>query len=69
MSELKGEVERALRTLAEEERALVVMRYFSDLNSRQVAEIVGMPEATVRGRLRAARRKLAEELAEWKDET
>ena len=67
LAELKGEVERALRMLADEDRTLVVMRYFSDLNSRQIAQIVGMPEATVRGRLRTARRELAKELADWDD--
>jgi RNA polymerase sigma-70 factor (ECF subfamily) len=66
--ELKREVDQALSKLAADDRALVVMRYFSDLNSREIAEIVGIPEATVRGRLRAARRKLAEELASWNDE-
>jgi DNA-directed RNA polymerase specialized sigma24 family protein len=35
------------------------------LNSRQIAEIVDQPESTIRSRLRAARRRLAEELAEW----
>ncbi|HUE74523.1 MAG TPA: sigma-70 family RNA polymerase sigma factor [Pirellulaceae bacterium] len=67
-SELKGEVDQALSKLEADDRALVVMRYFSDLNSREIAEIVGIPEATVRGRLRAARRKLAKELASWNDE-
>jgi RNA polymerase sigma-70 factor (ECF subfamily) len=66
--ELKRDVDRALTTLAGDDRTLVVMRYFLSLNSRQIAEIVGMPEATVRGRLRAARSKLAMELADWKDE-
>jgi len=67
LGELKGDVERALGTLSDEDRTLVAMRYFSDLNSRQIAEMVGMPEATVRGRLRTARRKLADELADWDD--
>lgn len=66
-AELKRDVARALGTLANDDRALVVMRYFSDLNSRQIGEIVDMPEATVRSRLRAARRKLAEELGDWND--
>lgn len=66
--ELKREVDQALSKLTADDRALVVMRYFSELNSREIAEIVGIPEATVRGRLRAARRKLAEELASWNDE-
>jgi RNA polymerase sigma-70 factor (ECF subfamily) len=67
-SELIGEVERALATLDDGDRALVAMRYFSELNSREIAEIVGIPESTVRGRLRAARRKLALELAGWNDD-
>jgi RNA polymerase sigma-70 factor, ECF subfamily len=62
--ELKQEVERALATLAAADRALVVMRYFSDLNSREIAQIVGMPESTVRGRLRAVRQELSTRLAD-----
>jgi RNA polymerase sigma-70 factor (ECF subfamily) len=67
LGELKDDVGRALGTLSDEDRTLVAMRYFSELNSRQIAEIVGVPEATVRGRLRSARRKLADELADWDD--
>ena len=63
--ELKAEVERALAMLDADDRTLVAMRYFSELNSREIGLIVGMPEATVRGRLRAARRQLALELADW----
>jgi len=65
--ELTFEVNRALARLTEGDRELVVMRYFSELNSREIAEIVDMPEATVRGHLRAARRKLADELEDWND--
>jgi RNA polymerase sigma-70 factor (ECF subfamily) len=65
--ELKQEINRALATLSEVDRKLVVMRYFSDLNSREIADIVGMPETTVRGHLRAARRKLADELGDLND--
>src|SRR5262245_3123604 len=66
--ELKSEVERALGTLDVDDRKLVAMRYFAELNSREIAEIVGIPESTVRGRLRATRRKLAIELAGWNDD-
>jgi RNA polymerase sigma-70 factor, ECF subfamily len=65
--ELKDDVARALATLNDDDRALVAMRYFSGLNSRQIAEVVGRPQATVRSRLRAARRKLATELEDWND--
>ena len=68
VGELKTEVERALSTLDADDRKLVAMRYFAELNSREIAEIVGIPESTVRGRLRAARRKLAIELADWNDD-
>src|SRR5262245_34812836 len=65
--ELKQVVHHALAKLDDDERALVAMRYFSNLDSRQIAHIVGQPDSTVRGRLRAARRKLASEFADWED--
>jgi RNA polymerase sigma factor (sigma-70 family) len=65
--ELKRDVEVALAKLTDEDRTLVAMRYFADLNSREIGEIMNVPESTIRGRLRAARRKLAEELADWND--
>jgi RNA polymerase sigma-70 factor (ECF subfamily) len=65
--ELKMNVERALARLGDEDRSLVVLRYFAELNSREIAQIVGLPDATVRGRLRTARRILASELGEWND--
>lgn len=65
--ELEKEVENAMARLGDDDRALVAMRYFSDLNSREISEIVGLPESTVRGRLRTARRKLALDLADWND--
>jgi RNA polymerase sigma-70 factor (ECF subfamily) len=65
--ELKHDIARALATLSDDDRALVAMRYFSELNSREIAEIVGRPEGTIRSRLRAARLKLAKELEEWND--
>jgi RNA polymerase sigma factor (sigma-70 family) len=63
--ELTREVNEALATLFDEDRQLVALRYFADLNSREIGEIVGLPEATVRGRLRSARKKLAKELGDW----
>ena len=66
--ELKREVDQALARLADDDRLLIAMRYFADLNSREIGQIMDLPEATVRGRLRAARRKLAQELADWNDD-
>jgi RNA polymerase sigma factor (sigma-70 family) len=66
--ELRREVDQALATLEPEDRLLVALRYFMNLNSRQIAEIVDEPESTVRGRLRIARMRLAEKLAEWRED-
>jgi RNA polymerase sigma-70 factor (ECF subfamily) len=68
IGELRREVDAALAKLPDDDRLLVVLRYFVNLNSRQIGEIVEQPESTVRGRLRAARRRLAEELAQWREE-
>jgi RNA polymerase sigma-70 factor (ECF subfamily) len=68
IGELRREVDAALARLAEGDRLLVVLRYFVELNSRQIAEIVEQPESTVRGRLRIARQQLAEWLADWNEE-
>lgn len=67
VDQARDDVERALAQLAPDDRVLVALRYFSELNSREIAELVGIPESTVRGRLRTIRRRLAEELAEWSD--
>lgn len=40
----------------------VVLRYFCDLNSKEVAQILGLNSSTVRSRLREARMILAERL-------
>jgi RNA polymerase sigma factor (sigma-70 family) len=66
-AELRREVDAALARLAEPDRLLVVLRYFLNWNSRQIAELVEQPESTVRGRLRACRLRLASELGEWND--
>jgi RNA polymerase sigma-70 factor (ECF subfamily) len=69
VGELKREVDRALAQLPEGDRLLVVLRYFANRNSREIAQIVEQPESTVRGRLRLARQRLAELLADWKLES
>jgi len=44
--------------------APVVLRYFCDLNSSQIGEILGLKASTVRSRLREARMILAKRLLE-----
>ena len=55
-------VRRALRQLDDSLRVPLVLRYFQEMNSRQIAELLEIPDATVRSRLVAARLKLAEAL-------
>jgi RNA polymerase sigma-70 factor (ECF subfamily) len=51
-------VEDALRTLPEKERAAVALRDIQGLSTREVAEILGSSEATVRSQISAARLKI-----------
>lgn len=53
----------ALDTLPVEQRVAFVLCEVEERTSREVADIVGVPEATVRTRLFHAKRKLREELA------
>jgi RNA polymerase sigma-70 factor (ECF subfamily) len=49
-----------LRTLDPLDRRLVALRYAGDLTQLKIAELLGMPEGTVKVRLHRARRALAE---------
>jgi RNA polymerase sigma-70 factor (ECF subfamily) len=51
-------VDDALRTLPEKERAAVTLRDIEGLSTREVAEILGSSEATVRSQISAARLKI-----------
>jgi RNA polymerase sigma-70 factor, ECF subfamily len=66
--ELSAEVDAALGRLKEVEREAVVLRYFCGLNSREIGEVLELPEATVRSHLLKARQYLAKELAEWNED-
>jgi len=55
-------VRRALARLQGEVHLLLVLRYYCDLDSREIGRIVEMPHSTVRSKLRAGRRLLANEL-------
>lgn len=65
--ERTAEIDAALDRLQPLEREVVVLRYFCNLNSREIGEVLEMPEATVRSHLAKARRQLARDLADWND--
>ena len=50
----RDELEGAFRSLSVEHRAVVVMTYYMDLSTREIAETLGIPVGTVRSRLHYA---------------
>jgi RNA polymerase sigma-70 factor, ECF subfamily len=57
-SDQKRVIEQALATLAEKERAAIVLRDIEGLSTREVAHILGSSEATVRSQVSMARVKI-----------
>lgn len=57
-------VAQALGTLPEEFRAVVVLRYISDLDYADIAVVIEVPVGTVRSRLARGKKLLAEKLAD-----
>lgn len=56
--EADWELVQAMQTLPEEQRATVVLRFFQDLTIPQIAQVMGVPDGTVKSRLHAALGKL-----------
>ncbi len=52
----------ALNELDEKHRMVMVLRYFQDLSSREIAEILSLSEGTVHSRLHTARERLRDAL-------
>lgn len=51
-------VETLMGALPVDERRLISLRYFADMTSTDIGEMLGLPSATVRTRLRAAVKRL-----------
>lgn len=56
----------ALRSLAPDLREIVVLRFWEEQPVRAIAEIIGIPEGTVKSRLYRAYRQLERVLADWR---
>lgn len=62
-SDLQATVHRLVDSLPEEFRQPLVLSAIEELTSRQIAEVMGIPDATVRSRIMRARQMLKEKLA------
>jgi len=60
--ERRDELQRALATLAEEEREAIALRFGAELTVPEIAKLLGQPLTTVEGRVYRALRKLRERL-------
>jgi RNA polymerase sigma-70 factor (ECF subfamily) len=59
-AERSGVIDSALVRLSEDQRLVVVLRYFAELSYSEISEAVGVPEKTVKSRLFEARHRLGE---------
>jgi len=57
-AEASDRISAALLELSVDHRVVVVLKYFLELSYREISEIVGIPEKTVKSRLYTAREKL-----------
>jgi RNA polymerase sigma-70 factor, ECF subfamily len=65
--ELHGKLHAAIAKLPDEQREIFLMREFLDMPFKEIADVVGCPENTVKSRMRYALEKLREDLEEYAD--
>lgn len=65
--ELKQRLEHAIAQLSEDQREVFLMREYSGLPFKEIAEIMDCPENTVKSRMRYALERLRESLQEYQD--
>jgi RNA polymerase sigma-70 factor (ECF subfamily) len=66
-SDSRTDIDAQLATLPREERAVIVLRYFHDLDERAIASVLDCPVGTVKSRLHRARERLRVRLAATPD--
>ena len=67
-AEFRSALEKALKLLPDEQREALALRECGTITFQQISEILDIPVATVKSRVRYALLKLADELKEFKDE-
>ena len=61
-SESRDEMQRLLKRLPEKYRAPLVLRYWEDLSCAEIAEILDVPEGTIKTQIHRARKQLGKML-------
>jgi len=64
-ADLRMDMMDALMQLEATDREMVIMRYLQDMTSREIGEVLGVPEGSVRRRLSECRQVLANSLGQW----
>jgi RNA polymerase sigma-70 factor, ECF subfamily len=65
--QLQGRIAEAIETLPEDQREVFLLREYLNLPFKEIADIVGCPENTVKSRMRYALERLRQELDEYRD--
>ncbi|MBO8129824.1 MAG: sigma-70 family RNA polymerase sigma factor [Peptococcaceae bacterium] len=60
--EERQQVEEAILALPKDHQAVIFLKYYSELTTKQIAEALEIPEGTVKSRLRKARSLIAKKL-------
>ena len=66
-AEMGERITRCVEALPQEQREIFLLREVGNLSIKEMAAIVGVPEGTVKSRLRYALERLQESLAEYED--
>jgi RNA polymerase sigma-70 factor (ECF subfamily) len=66
-SEIKIRIARAVEALPDEQREVFLMREVANLPFKEIADITGVPENTVKSRMRYALERLQDALSEYEE--
>jgi RNA polymerase sigma-70 factor (ECF subfamily) len=66
-TELKERIAKAVDTLPDDQREVFLMREVANLPFKEIAEITGVPENTVKSRMRYALERLQQALSEYEE--
>jgi RNA polymerase sigma-70 factor (ECF subfamily) len=66
-TELKERIARAVEQLPDDQREVFLMREVANLPFKEIAEITGVPENTVKSRMRYALERLQQALSEYEE--